>query len=74
MFSLITLFALTLSSAVSGKYLRGPGQNKSISTALIVAPSYALVEYKKYKYGLNMIDSRKKYTNTSHILPNRTEL
>jgi hypothetical protein len=74
MFSLLTIFALTLSGAVSGKYLRGPGQNKSMSTALVVAPSHALVEYKKYKYGLYMPDSTKKYTNSSYIKSNRSEL
>jgi len=69
MFSLFTLLALTLSSAVSGKYLRGPGQTKFVSTALVVAPSNALVEYKKYKYYPQMLQ----ISNIS-APSNRTEL
>jgi hypothetical protein len=47
MFSLIAVAALTFTSLVSGRYLRGPGMPQNMSSALIVAPSHALILYKK---------------------------
>lgn len=47
MFSLIAVAALTFTSLVSGRYLRGPGMPQNMSSALVVAPSHALILYKK---------------------------
>lgn len=49
MFSLIAVAALTFTSLVSGRYLRGPGMPQNMSSALVVAPSHSLILYKKPK-------------------------